>query len=122
MVFGMMMQMMGMITMVASLVGSSSAIVGWLVHLTISAVIGGGFSLVLGRFATGLGLGVVLGAGYGMLWWVLGPLVLMPAKMGMPLFAINATAWQSLMGHMIFGLVLGAVATSLGRRVSVGTR
>jgi hypothetical protein len=53
-----------------------------------------------------------------MVWWVLGPLALMPARLGMPLFAIDATAWQSLMGHVIFGMVLGGVATLVARRTA----
>lgn len=40
---------------------------------------------------------------YGMLLWVIGPLLLMPARLGMPLFAVDRTALMSLMGHMIFG-------------------
>jgi hypothetical protein len=42
-------------------------------------------------------------------WWVLGPLVLMPAKLGMTLFAVNATAAKVLMGHLTYGLELGVV-------------
>jgi uncharacterized membrane protein YagU involved in acid resistance len=117
-VFGMMMQMMDMIPMVAMLVGSESAAVGWLVHLAISAVIGAGFTLVLSRFTSTPVVGVLAGAGYGMVWWVLGPLLLMPAKLGMPLFAFNATTWQSLMGHVIFGMILGGVAVALTRRMA----
>jgi uncharacterized membrane protein YagU involved in acid resistance len=117
-VFGMMMQMMGMMTMVAMLVGSSSAVVGWLVHLAISVVIGVGFSLVLGRGASTAARGLVAGAGYGMVWWVLGPLLLMPARLGMPLFRIDAMAGKSLMGHLIFGMILGLVAAAVGRRLT----
>ncbi|MBI1378993.1 MAG: hypothetical protein GC157_16160 [Frankiales bacterium] len=116
MVFGMMMQMMGFIPMIAALVGSSSVAVGWVVHLAISAVIGALFGLLLAGRA--LRLGAYAGAGlvYGVVWWVLGPLVLMPAKLGMPLFQFNDTVWKSLMGHMIYGLVLGLVAGWVVRR------
>ena len=115
-VFGMLMQMMGMIGMVAMLVGSESAAVGWVVHLAISAAIGGGFGLVGGRFLARTPVAVAAGAVYGVIWWVLGPLVLMPAKLGMPLFHVDAMAGKSLMGHMIFGVVLGAVAAIVARR------
>lgn len=115
-VFGMLMQMMGMIGMVAMLVGSGSTAVGWVVHLVISAAIGGGFGLVGGRFLARTAAAVGAGAVYGVIWWVLGPLVLMPAKLGMPLFQVDATAGKSLMGHMVFGVVLGAVAATLARR------
>jgi uncharacterized membrane protein YagU involved in acid resistance len=58
----------------------------------------------------------VLGLGYGVVWWVLGALIIMPAQLGMPVFMFNATAWQSLMGHLIYGLALGLVFAGLARR------
>lgn len=115
-VFGMLMQMMGMMGMVAQLVGSTSVAVGWAVHLVISAGIGGGFGIVGSRFLTGTASAAAAGCGYGIGWWVLGPLLLMPAKLGMPVFAVDAMAGKSLMGHMIFGVVLGAVAAAVNRR------
>jgi uncharacterized membrane protein YagU involved in acid resistance len=68
------------------------------------------------RRVTGWGAGLASGVAYGALWWVLGPLLLMPAKMGMPLFDVNPGALQSLVGHLVFGLVLGAVVVALSRR------
>ena len=107
--FGILMQMMDMITMVAMLVGSESVVVGWLVHLAISAFIGASYAVLFARFATRLVPAALIGMGYGMVWWVLGALLLMPAKLGMPTFTFNTTAWQSLMGHLLYGLVLGIV-------------
>ncbi|MGJ7440642.1 hypothetical protein [Aquipuribacter sp. MA13-6] len=114
--FGLMMQVMGMLAMVGMLVGSESLAVAWLAHLAISAAIGAGFGLLLAPRVSGLGVGLALGAGYGLLWWVLGPLLLMPAAMGMPVLDLDATAWQSLLGHLVFGLVLGAVVALVRRR------
>ncbi len=54
------------------------------------------------------------GLAYGVLWRVLGALIAMPATLGMPAFAVNTTAFQSLMGH----LVLGAVFVWTTRRAS----
>ncbi|WP_380165583.1 hypothetical protein [Jannaschia sp. R86511] len=114
--FGLMMQLMGMLGMVGMLVGTESLAVAWLVHLAISAVIGAGFGLLLAPRVRGLGLGLGLGAAYGLLWWVLGPLLLMPAAMGMPVLTVDAVAGQSLLGHLLFGLVLGAVVAQSRRR------
>ncbi|MFZ2501136.1 MAG: hypothetical protein WAW88_00495, partial [Nocardioides sp.] len=108
-VFGLMMQMMGMLPMVAQLVGSSSTGVGWLVHLAISAILGVGYAALLGGRATSLATGLGLGAAWGAVWWVLGALLIMPAVLGMPLFMMNAMTGKSLMGHLIFGALLGAV-------------
>jgi uncharacterized membrane protein YagU involved in acid resistance len=115
-VFGVMMQAMDMIGMVGMLVGSESGAVAWVVHLAISAAIGAGFGLVLAPRVTGLAVGLGLGAAYGLVWWVLGPLLLMPAAMGMPVFTVDGVAVQSLVGHIAFGLVLGAVVAVLARR------
>ncbi len=107
--FGILMQMINMIPMVAMLVGSKSVPVGWLVHLAIAAFIGATFAVLFGRYATSVGTSTVIGAGYGVVWWVLGALILMPARLGMDVFMFNTMAWQSLMGHVIYGLLLGAV-------------
>ena len=115
-VFGLLMAMMDMIGMVAQLVGSSSAAVGWIVHLAISAFIGASFAVLLGSLAKTLVPAALVGMGYGVVWWVLGALLIMPAQLGMPVFELNTTAWQSLMGHLLFGLVLGIVYSVLARR------
>jgi len=115
-VFGLLMAMMDMIGMVAQLVGSSSAAVGWIVHLAISAFIGASFAVLLGSLAKTLVPAALVGMGYGVVWWVLGALLIMPAQLGMPVLQLNTTAWQSLMGHLLFGLVLGIVYSVLARR------
>jgi hypothetical protein len=115
-VFGLMMQALGMMGMIAQLVGSSSTAVAWVVHLAISAFFGAAFGAVLGGLVTGLGRGILLGAGYGVVLWVVGPLLLMPAFLGMPLFVVDQMALMSLLGHVIFGVVLGAVAAVMLRR------
>lgn len=111
-VFGMMMAMMGFLPMIASLVGSQSAVVGFIVHMVISAGIGAGFGLVLGRAVTTLGVAVGLGAIYGGVWWILGPLTIMPIMMGMgPQWSVEAAVGSlaSLIGHVIYGAIAGAV-------------
>jgi hypothetical protein len=114
-VFGLLMQMMGMIE-IAQLVGSGSPAVGWVVHLAISSFTGASFAILLGTLAKTLVPAALVGMTYGGTWWVLGGLVAMPASLGMPVFELNATAWQSLMGHLLFGLVLGLVFSVLVRR------
>ena len=123
-VFGVMMQLMRapapdgpgmpMMAMVAQVVGSGSVVVGWIYHLFNSAAIGGVFGWMLGpRTADRMGLAAGIGAGYGVVWWVLGALILMPLALGMPAFApirmepMFPVAMGSLMGHILFGTVLG---------------
>jgi hypothetical protein len=116
--FGVLMQVMGMIPMVAMLVGSDSVPIGWLVHLAISAGIGASFGLLLGAAATGAGRAIGLGAVYGMVWWVLGGLLIMPAWLGMPVFTFSTAAWMSLVGHLGYGVLLGAAYALVRPRLS----
>ncbi len=120
MIFGMLMQMMGMMGMVAGLIGSSSTAVGWLVHLVISATLGLAYAPIAQRLGQARVPGLVVGMMYGVFWWVVGALWLMPAKLGMSdmFFHVGATQWKSLMGHLIFGVVLGGVASWAGPRLA----
>ena len=118
-VFGVLMQMMGMIGMVAMLVGSESVAIDWLVHLVISAGIGASFGLLLGGWATVIRRAQSdIGTGYGMVWWVLGALLIMPAWLGMGVVTLNTTAWQSLVGHIVYGVLLGMVYALVRPRLS----
>ena len=130
-VFGMMMQMMTaptpdgkempMMQMVAMVVRSQSMVVGWVYHLFNSAVIGAIFGWVLGSRSNSYGAGLGWGAGYGVFWWLLGAQILMPIFLGMPPFAsimmppMRMVAVGSLVGHVIFGLILGGTFVWLSR-------
>lgn len=115
-VFGMMMAAMGMMPMIAKLIGSDSAGVGWIVHLVISAGTGALFAVLFGTMVTNYGSGLGYGALYGVIWWVLGALILMPVILGMGVqFAhmFDKMPMSSLMGHLIWGLILGVVYVAL---------
>ena len=84
-VFGAMMGMMGMLPMIGQMVGSPTAGAGFLVHIAISALIGASFGLIFHSRVHGTGSGFGYGALYGGVWWILGPLTLMPLMMGMGL-------------------------------------
>lgn len=131
-VFGIMMQMMSaptpdggtmpMMAMVAMVVRSQSLVVGWIYHLFNSAVIGGLFGWLLGDRGRSYGSGLAWGAVWGAIWWVLGALILMPILLGMPAFAslrmppMRPVAYGSLVGHVIYGLVLGVTFVRLRAR------
>ena len=117
-VFGLMMGMMGMLPMVGMLVHQQSAVVGFILHLVISAFIGAVYGLVAGRWATTRVNAVVGGIVNGVVWWVLGALILMPLLLGMTqmVLRIGADQWLSLMGHMIYGLVTAFAFIPLARR------
>ncbi|MFC8848512.1 MULTISPECIES: hypothetical protein [unclassified Micromonospora] len=116
--FGVMMQAFGMLPMVAMLVGSESVAVGWLVHLANSALFGALFAVLIGRWAANLPAALGAGLAYGLAWWVLGALLIMPAWLGMNamIFQLDTGAWRSLAGHLVFGLLLGLVYAVTGAR------
>lgn len=97
-VFGMMMALMGMLPMVAMLVGSESAVVGFIVHMAISAFIGAVYGVVASRLPQSTGVAIGAGAVNGVIWWVLGALILMPLMLGMSamVLQIGSAQWMSL--------------------------
>lgn len=64
-VFGMLMAFMGMLPMVASMVGSDSAAVGFGVHMVISVLIGCGLTVPFAGLLTSSGKASLIGLGYG---------------------------------------------------------
>lgn len=108
--FGALMAMMGMLPMIASMVGSDAAIVGFGIHIMISIVIGLGLTVLFAPLLKGMFRSILIGLGYGAIWWVLGPLLIMPMMMGMPLFMLDGNSLLSLMGHLVYGGILGGVA------------
>lgn len=111
--FGAMMGMMGMLPMIASMVGSSLHLVGFAIHMMMSVGIGLGFVLLVGRRLGSFGQTLGLGVGYGAVWWVLGPLLMMPLIMGGQFFDLGPNNLLSLMGHIIYGVVLAFVARAV---------
>ncbi len=114
--FGMMMTMMGSMKMIASMMGSQSTFVGWAIHLMISAFIGASFALALGAPGMSRRKTILRSSLFGAFWWFLGPLTMMPLMMGMPLgwnFSAMSAMMPSLIGHLLFGLVLGWVFARL---------
>ncbi len=101
-IFGILMQMMGMISMIAMMMGSKSDLVGWLIHLMISAVFGLIYGVLAYRISSSW---VVSGLVYGAILWVFGPLFIMPIMGGMAPFTFTGTTWMALMGHLVYGFL-----------------
>jgi uncharacterized membrane protein YagU involved in acid resistance len=117
--FGAMMAAMGMLPMVASVVGSESTVVGFLYHMFNSVVIGAIFGLLFGAQSRTYGLGAALGLLYGVIWWVLGPMILMPLLLGMGLqfgAAFTPPMLMSLVGHLLYGVITGLLYVAYTRR------
>ena len=117
---------MTMMAMVAQVVRSNSLTVGWAYHLFNSAVIGAVFGWLLGGGAAGYVGSLAKGIGYGVFWWILGAQVLMPLFLGMAPFAalqmapMRPVAMMSLVGHVIYGGILGLIYAGLRRTDPTG--
>lgn len=125
-VFGMLMAMTmaDMLPMIGMLIGVENAWVGFLVHLVNSAIIGAVFGLIAWRLAGNIAAVLGVGVLYGVVWWVLGALIIMPLWLSVTadpmmkdmVLVVEKDQWLSLMGHVIFGLIAGAVLYGLRRR------
>jgi uncharacterized membrane protein YagU involved in acid resistance len=119
--FGILLQMMGMMPVIAALYGMESVTAGWIAHLFHSVVFALVFAAAVARTEyrhASVGRTTALGAGYGVVLWIVAAAIVMPLWLGalgmdapFPNFDVN-----SLVGHLVYGAVLGAVFALARRR------
>jgi hypothetical protein len=117
--FSLVMLAIGFLPKVASLVGGTSIALGFAVHLLISAMIGMSYGLLFRHEAPDFGSGVAWGLVYGLIWWFIGPLTLMPILLGSRFSWTPETAsalLPSLIGHLVYGAATAIVFLVLERR------
>jgi uncharacterized membrane protein YagU involved in acid resistance len=109
----------GILPKIAGLDTSFVGLRGLFVHLMVSAVIGMTYGLLFRDEAPSLGLGIPWGFLFGLIWWYVGPLTLLP------LILTGAFDWRastasalmpSLIGHLIYGGSTALVFLLLERR------
>lgn len=105
---------------IPGLYGLSGGIAGWVVHLSHGATLGVVFAAIVGPDGLSLGsTGKYVGAGavWGVVTWALLAAIIMPVWLGavgfpnappLPNFAVPSLLW-----HLIYGIVLGAVYPTL---------
>jgi uncharacterized membrane protein YagU involved in acid resistance len=117
--FSLVMLATGVLPIVATLVGGSSPVLGFLVHMCISAMVGMSYGVLFQREAPNFASGVAWGLLYGLIWWFIGPLTLMPILLGGS-FTWTTTAagalLPSLIGHLLYGGATATVFLLLERR------
>jgi uncharacterized membrane protein YagU involved in acid resistance len=116
--FGKWMAQVNFFPLIASLVDSNSAMVGMTLHFGIAVVIGASFGMLFQRDVRGFGSCLGWGLAYGILWWFLGPLTLLPILRGSQpdwSYQQGGALFGSLVGHVIYGLLLGLVYAALDR-------
>ncbi|XVV07625.1 hypothetical protein ACQPW3_20495 [Actinosynnema sp. CA-248983] len=115
-VFGLLMAGVGMLPLVGMLIGVDNAFVGFLVHMVVSAIAGALFGLISRNVADKMVPVYAMSAMYGVVWWLLGALIIMPlwlsvtanSAMSEMVFVVGNDQWVSLFGHVFFGWVTGA--------------
>ncbi|MPZ27463.1 MAG: hypothetical protein GEV12_13920 [Micromonosporaceae bacterium] len=111
-----------LIVMIGQLLSSDSTsqALGWVVHLAISIFAGGLFAVLVTKLARTWLVATLLGVVYGVIWWLVGAMWIMPTWLGMSqmIFDWNDNSQLSLWGHLAFGLVLGLVYGMLAPRLA----
>ena len=92
---------------------------GFLINVLVSSLIGMTYGLLFRHEAPNLGLGVMWGWLFGLIWWYIGPMTLLP------LILTGECDWRasaasallpSLTGHLLFGATTALIFLSLERR------
>ena len=111
----------GMLEMVGGMIGAD-ALIGFILHIIISAVIG---ALYTGLFMQYVDLGnslyniAVGGLIYGVIWWIIGGLIIMPAISGGEVLQIDLNS-PSLFGHIMFGHALAFIVVIRDAALGMG--
>lgn len=116
--FGRWMTQVSFYNVIAGLVGSQSAAVGVALHFTFAFIIGASFGVLFQRDVRSTGSCATWGAAYGLLWWFWGPLTILPLWQGhFPDWsALHARElFGSLVGHIIYGVIVGLVYAVVDR-------
>jgi len=89
-----------------------------ILHFGVALVIGSTFGLLFQRDIRSYGSSMGWGLGYGIFWWFFGQLTVLPALASAPLDWSSDRGSQmfgSLVGHIIYGLILGVVYATMDR-------
>ncbi len=116
--FGKWMAQANFFPLIAGLAGSDSMMVGMTLHFVFAVIIGASFGVLFQRDVRGYGSCMGWGAGYGLFWWFLGPLTMMPIWQGNHIdwsYQRGGALFGSLVGHVVYGLIVGLIYAALDR-------
>jgi hypothetical protein len=111
----------GVLSRIAGVEGGLSLSRGLLLHLFASAFLGMLWGFLFRREGLGLGRGLSWGLVFGVVWWYVGPLTLLPLLRTGEIDwrpAAAAALLPSLVGHLVFGAVTAVAFAALQARQS----
>jgi hypothetical protein len=91
---------------------------GVTLHFLFALIIGATFGVLFQADVRGYGSSMSWGAAYGLLWWFIGPLTILPKWQGYELdwsSERGGALFGPLVGHIIYGLVVGLIYSALDR-------
>jgi hypothetical protein len=109
----------GVLSRIAGVDSPLSGLGGLGVHLLVSASIGMSYGILFRNEASSLGLGIAWGWLFGLIWWYVGPMTLLPLLLtGSCDWSTDAASelLPSLLGHLIFGATTAFVFLWLDQR------
>jgi hypothetical protein len=110
--FGQWMAKVNHFPLIAGLIHLRSYNAGVALHFVFAFIIGASFGLLFQRDVRGYGSSLGWGFGYGIFWWFLGPMTLMPLWQGRDLdwsYQHGQELFGSLVGHIVYGLIVGVL-------------
>jgi len=116
--FGKWMAQVNFYPLIAGLVGSNSKMIGESLHFLFAVIIGVSFAFLFQREARGYGSSMACGAAYGIFWWFLGPLTILPLWSRRPVdWSIGHASelFGSLVGHIVYGVIVGLLYAAVDR-------
>ena len=108
-----------MLVVAAEALHSHGSVAGWIATLVYTVLIGGFFGWLAKDEAPNEPRSMVWGALYGLAWWVVSGLIVIPALLGKvplssaALAAVRPVALASLIEHVLSGVILGYVFAML---------
>jgi hypothetical protein len=116
--FGQWMAKVNHFPLIAGLIHLSSPNAGVALHFIFAFIIGASFGLLFQRDVRGYGSCLGWGLGYGIFWWFLGPMTIMPLWQGRSLdwsYQHGQALFGSLVGHVVYGLIVGVIYAAADR-------
>src|SRR5246127_1704774 len=116
--FGQWMAKVNHFPLIAGLIHLSSREAGVALHFLFACIIGASFGLLFQRDVRGYGSCLGWGLGYGIFWWFLGPMTIMPLWQGRRLdwsYQHGQELYGSLVGHILYGLIVGVIYAAVDR-------